>query len=366
MKRYICFLVLFVYTSLGFNFFAQKTLNEYLKKGSNLFVIANCNDSINYGEQIKFEIVKETEYNIVNNRQDADLILKVHSWCRPQVAGIIRDFYVIIELPDGTFLWRSPIEHGVPTAFNGYDYTKSSVDKLVNKILNNIVKKNKDIKPKNIDLLGKDYIDESTYIESQNNFFLAIHYSDNYEIDKALKELKESIKKNPYNAYAYRLQAILYYKNNKFDNAIKSIEKAMQLDPYNGSNDSIYLAAKLEKNNRFMNRIQNVMIISHSLNTINLVFNNSTKHVEKSESDTPSERVIENKGKGEICSFCQGTGVSPTPTSSVSFADSGDEWCEVCKKWVNSGHGYHDKCPSCNGKGYIIKLKIDSSSFDNR
>lgn len=156
--------------SLNLTVFVQKTLNDYLKEGSNLFVVTNCNDNINYGELVKYEIVKETEYNIVNRRQDANLILKVYSWCRPQVAGVIRDFYVIIELPDGTFLWRSPIGHGVPTAFNGYNYTKSSVEKLV-ETLNKIAKKNKEIIPKDIDLIGKSYIDESAYIESQKSFF---------------------------------------------------------------------------------------------------------------------------------------------------------------------------------------------------
>ena len=53
--------------------------------------------------------------------------------------------------------------------------------------------------------------------------------------------------------------------------------------------------------------------------------------------------------------FAKVRGVSSIPTSSVSLADSDEEWCEVCKKWVSSGHGYHDRCPSCSGKGYIIK-----------
>lgn len=55
----------------------------------------------------------------------------------------------------------------------------------------------------------------------------------------------------------------------------------MQIDPYNSINDSIYLAAKLEKNKRFMNRIQNVITLYNSLNTIDTVFNNSVGYVKK-------------------------------------------------------------------------------------
>ena len=47
----------------------------------------------------------------------------------------------------------------------------------------------------------------------------------------------------------------------------------MQIDPYNSINDSIYLAAKLEKNKRFMNRIQNFITLYNSLISRYSVFN---------------------------------------------------------------------------------------------
>lgn len=55
----------------------------------------------------------------------------------------------------------------------------------------------------------------------------------------------------------------------------------------------------------------------------------------------------------ETCSFCNGKGWragSKTPT----YGSTTRYWCEECDRMVNPSHS-HDTCPSCMGKGYIIK-----------
>lgn len=53
------------------------------------------------------------------------------------------------------------------------------------------------------------------------------------------------------------------------------------------------------------------------------------------------------------CSFCNGKGWrtgSKTPT----YGSTTRYWCEECDRMVNPSHS-HDMCPSCRGRGYIIK-----------
>ena len=53
------------------------------------------------------------------------------------------------------------------------------------------------------------------------------------------------------------------------------------------------------------------------------------------------------------CTFCNGKGWragSKTPT----YGSTGQYYCEECDRMVNPSHS-HDRCPSCMGKGYIVK-----------
>lgn len=351
-------LLLFLIMTISSNICAQHKLKEVMRKGNKVYVIAKCNDEPNYGDLIKNRIAEETDWNIARNLQDANFVLKVHSWSRPQVAGIVRDFYAIIEMPNGEFLWRSSMKYGAPTVFNNYDYTQASIKKLINEVLNKDAVKASNDPIKEIDKTGETTVSTEAYQQSQKDFFNAIDYYDTYEFSDALKALEKSIKKNPNNAYAYRLQAIIYYKKGKYKNTIEVIEKAMLLDPYNIDNDSIFLAAKLEKNERFMRGISLSLALSNTVNSVSSVFLNS-KNIQYSNLDNVNDNQENGSTIGlqkEICSFCKGTGVSPTSKSVASFGSTSDVWCDVCHKWVSAGHGYHDKCPSCNGKGYRTKI----------
>ncbi len=71
------------------------------------------------------------------------------------------------------------------------------------------------------------------------------------------------------------------------------------------------------------------------------VYNNST-----------SSGTTTNRSK-HTCSFCNGKGWragSKTPT----YGSTTRYWCEECDRMVNPSHS-HDVCPSCSGRGYIVK-----------
>lgn len=54
----------------------------------------------------------------------------------------------------------------------------------------------------------------------------------------------------------------------------------------------------------------------------------------------------------EKCSYCNGTGISPSANSVPGYGSSAEHWCDVCQKMVSASHGSHPRCPACNGKGY--------------
>mgnify|MGYP000174679189 FL=1 len=52
-----------------------------------------------------------------------------------------------------------------------------------------------------------------------------------------------------------------------------------------------------------------------------------------------------------ICNYCKGTRVDPSPTYSPNYTGkTNSEYCDICH--ATKDRHYHAKCPSCGGKGY--------------
>lgn len=75
--------------------------------------------------------------------------------------------------------------------------------------------------------------------------------------------------------------------------------------------------------------------------------------------DTPTNNYQYNNGGSNVpqlkqkkCSFCNGTGVSPSPSSIPAFGNTEQHRCNDCGKMVSATHGPHPKCPYCKD-GFI-------------
>lgn len=59
----------------------------------------------------------------------------------------------------------------------------------------------------------------------------------------------------------------------------------------------------------------------------------------------------------ETCTFCKGTGVSPSCNWAPNYVGNNATlyYCEYCKERKELHH--HDRCPSCQGKGYTMRSR---------
>lgn len=65
---------------------------------------------------------------------------------------------------------------------------------------------------------------------------------------------------------------------------------------------------------------------------------------------TGGNGIVQNK-----CSLCHGKGWI-AGTSTPTYGSGGTYYCSECGRNVPASHS-HDRCPSCNGKGYIEKIR---------
>lgn len=334
-------------------------LHELTRKGNNVYVMVNNWSDATYTSSFISCLGKEGLWRIKKSPSEADFILQINSWYRPQALGVVCDVYAIILDKNGSFLWRSDIYVGHPTGFNGYDYKMASINKIIKEGLIKDLKL--ECKKGNyfaLDYTGETKIPLSDFQQSEEYFFDGISYLEEYDTTTALLLFDKSIKLNPYNSITYRYKAIALYNQKKFKPAKEAIYKAMEYDPLSTLNDSIYLSIMVGKNDKFMRQMNLVNTISNAVLQFSTPFTKSQTNIDSiSQSTKTSSTTIksDNRFKKVICSNCHGSGINPSPTHSVSFAGNGEEYCETCRKFVSSGHGYHGDCPSCMGKGYIIK-----------
>lgn len=295
MKRVILLIVLLIFKGISLSVAQEQNINIF-QNGCRVYVTTKCEDLPSYDEMIKSAIAEETDWRIVKDPSLSDLIIRVISWKRFQVAADLRDFYVILEKNDGTFLWRSPIEQGIPTIFNGYDYNEASIKKLI-KVLKGDAKKNI-ISGSTYYNRISDYTNSDNYQKAMEFFSQAISFSDEYKYDEAIKCLKKSIKFDPSISLAHKLMAILYIKKGKYGDAVTAIEECMKYDPYNEDNDELYYYAKTQGNQKFMNRINNASTIISTVNAVNSSITNNTYNA-----NTMDENSIVNSHNRSSSSF---------------------------------------------------------------
>lgn len=202
--------------------------------------------------------------------------------------------------------------------------------------------------------------------------FYEITFNKNYKLamDKirdgqnkdAIKYLSKCIIADPSRMDLYKQRAILYIELEDGKKVMTNLKHYAKSNPLDSDIDICWQMGRYIKSERDVRVINRSLAIVSALNSFNMVlsqYNNTTPPVNAFNTAKPSSSIqLDNNEriKKETCSFCKGTGISPVAKSVASYTD-GQHWCEYCKKTVSDSHGYHDQCPSCKGKGYIMKIK---------
>ena len=154
-------------------------------------------------------------------------------------------------------------------------------------------------------------------------------------------------------AYPYRAIGNSFVYSNAYLESIKYFDKALKIDPN-------YTAAL--KDRRFARSMAVLIIVSQTISTVSSALNNSYSSSVNSSVYQPTvytPHVSSSPGsmQHEPCSFCRGTGKNPGKEYPAQFGlDPVQKTtkCPICGDWDNH---YHKACPSCQGKGYVMKYK---------
>lgn len=337
-------------------------LKEISQKGTKLFVQSNCWDDNQFNQVLLTELGGRGIWKIVNNANDADLILRVNAWSRPQVYGIVYETYALIYDNAEHLLYKSDIYLGQPTAFNGYDPRKASIKNLINDGLIKEIPKSKWIYREPLDFLGCSKIATDKYKSSEDYFWEGLDYYNQYNYKEAIKLFTYALSLNPENAYTYKFMAIAFFNLSKYRDARANIIKAMKLDPTNRQNDTTYYNIMVGKNDKFMKVWGpggTMDRVNGAINAVGQVVNSAAnaKMTTTSVSSNIEQNTKETTHTGtkqRICTFCNGTGSNPAKEYPAEFGlghSYNDTPCNICGSYMNH---FHKRCPSCAGKGYKI------------
>lgn len=369
LAKFSLFICLFV--SNVFCAFAQTSeiqsiqlqkLKSFSQKGTKLYVRCDCWDDNQFRQEFLTELGAKGNWRIVNSVKEADFILFVNAWSRPQVAGIVYESYAIIYDSEDHLLYKTNLYIGQPTIVNGYDPRRASIKNLINDGFFNEIPKSKWIYTDIIDLMGSTKIDERKYNEAEVCFWEGLDYYNQYNFKDAIDLFTKSLNINPYCTFTLRYRSLSFYHLSKFKDARNDIIKIMKMDPMTRQNDTIYYNIMIGKNEKFMKTwgpggtadkiIGSLNVVNQTFNSINSANINSSNSAFNNETSTQSNK--NQVTKQQICTLCHGTGKSPSKEYPAEFGlghTYKDTPCEICGSYTSH---YHKNCPSCNGKGYVL------------
>lgn len=356
MKNKILLLLVLLTTSIVQNAFAQEIqeqtiqvqkLKTFTQKGTKLFVQCNCWDDNQFKQDLLTQLGGKGIWRIVNNANEADFILHVNAWFRPQVEMNWYDAYVLVFDNSDHLLYKSDLYTGLPTfSFAPVEaFRKATAKKLINDGLLKEIPKSKWIYSEPLDLFGYCKISEDKYKASENYFRQGIDYFNQYNYKEAIKMFSIALSINPYNAFTYEFRAISFYNLTKYGDAKKDIIAAMKLDPINKQNDTIYYNIMVGKNNKFMKTWGpggTMDKINGVISSVNQVINTNA-----------SPKIAESKGPNQNynnISYSNGR-------SSVNYQAQYDIWVNNARSNYTTLYNAKDRSSSTTNDALIIQTK---------
>lgn len=342
----------------------QSNLKRLREKNASIYIMSEIPDSITsfpFEKEFRKQFNKNKYWIVTDRIENADMILCFRGYVVNDGTSMILQSYSVVFDNQFNFLLRTKSRN----LLAGYrNINENTYLKRFCRDITQDIKSAKNRKrlvgTKIVNYSGKfdlyylsgmQAIREHRYKDAKENLIKCI------ELDSEQWQLYKTI--------GYCCAEIEEYKS-----AIKYFDSYLDNDPTDASLDyvyGIYKGLKIQKSiERSMKIAQICGIVSVAVSgAVNVyaatqgISTNNLQQVTVNSMNLQNSNNIKHSSKVEkqTCTLCKGSGKNPAPTSSPSFAGTGQKYCEDCHKYVSMGHGYHGTCPSCSGKGYIMKIK---------
>ena len=337
----------------------SKGLKQLRKRGSSIYIMSHIPDSIT-GVSIKKELSKRFNrngyWNTTNDLSEADMVLNFYGYIVNDGECVHLYSYALMFDQNFQFLYRTKAYKlcGGFEDLTEHMY-KSFCGKIKDDICNAKIKKN--------DFVQKKKVSQQ---EFDRSFLNANKSMQNHDYKDAKKYYLKCIELDPEQWQLYETLGYCCAELEDYKDAIKYFDKYLEYDPTNTSLDNVYgmyKGLKIQKSiERSMKIAQITGIVSTAVAGATAIYaasSGKTISSGTSHASNVQQTSVQNSSRvaQETCSYCQGTGINPVATSAPSFSGSGEKYCDHCKAVVSSSHGYHGTCPSCRGKGYVMRVK---------
>ena len=350
-------------------------LKELSRKNNKVYVMVENIDSVpNFYQTVVKHMANLGYWKQTNNISDADAVF-VFTGFRIGINGYPH-FECCVKVFDNkmNFISRGEYLFKTGTIWDPFEFF---FDKTIRHLVKDLPRTLRSAKISKT----SPYYASSTTARKYDEIKFAQYYSqlleslENKQNKQILENVNRCISINPESAELYEIKSAILLeqkakmhvivkkaKNTQGKEPFKTIGKLKELEPLNPNVDYYWQYARDQVSNRGVRFIQSTAAI----NAIGSALNQSIVAygaIKSASTVTSSSATISNSSQNSgqkdgmkqvTCTFCNGTGVSPTAMSVSSFGNTSQHWCDVCKSNVSSSHGYHGSCPSCNGKGYRL------------
>ena len=361
MKKCIFFLFLSILFSNSCTT-AQKlsatiNLEPLCKKGANIYIISEIPDSV-----AKYPFVKEFSKHFNENGywkttqkiEEADLVLCFRG--SPVITfNPCLYCYAIVFDNNFNFLYRTKSY----CSFAGWKDCTEVYNKPFCKDIINDIKKGAKLKKNTKKSVIKTGVFETNYLKG-------IESMQNYSYKNAIENFEKCIDADPEQWQLYKILGVCNGEIENYKSAIEYFDKYLEYNPMDYDLDLLYgsyMGLKIQKKIAKSLRISQIL----SLGTVALngalniyAVSTSTGNIPAVEKSYPMQNSSQQYSSGLVkqeCSFCHGTGYNLGKERPSFYSYNEDPMTGNCDVCADRSQHYHKSCPSCMGKGYILRHK---------
>lgn len=347
---------------LGIN--RQSNLKRLRERNATIYIMSEIPDSITsfpFEKEFRKQFNKNRYWIATDRIENADMILCFRGYVVNDGTSMILQSYAVVFDNQFNFLFRTKNRNLLA------GYRNINENTYLKRFCRDITQDIKSAKSRKR-LVGAKTVSYSSKFDSY--YLSGMQAIREHRYKDAKENLIKCIKLDSEQWQLYKTIGYCCAEIEEYRSAVKYFDCYLDNNPTDASLDyvyGIYKGLKIQKSIERSMKIAQIcgvvsIAVSGAINVYAATQGISTDNLQQvtgGNIDLQNSNNIKHSSKVEkqTCTLCMGSGKNPAPTSSPSFADTGQKYCEDCHKYVSMGHGYHGTCPSCSGKGYVMKIK---------